>query len=619
MEPPVERDQEILDAVKHTWGFDSLRSMQLDAIRAEIDYRDSLVVMPTGGGKSLCYQVPPLIRDDGRGTGIVVSPLISLMNDQVAALLEVGYPAAALHSNVPPDDVRAIEECAEQGEYRLLFVAPERLFTSRFQSLIRRLGVKSIAIDEAHCISHWGHDFRPEYRRLAELREVFPDASMHAYTATATPRVREDVAAQLHLRDPRVLVGTFDRPNLIYRVVPRVRAVEQIANVLKRRDGEAAIVYCMTRRETEEVADSLTTRGVDAACYHAGLTPAKRRAVETRFSRESLRVVVATVAFGMGIDRSNVRAVIHASMPKSIEHYQQETGRAGRDGLEAECVLLYSAADIVRWQQIMAMRDRDDDTEPDPEMDAAHRELLEHMHRLASGTRCRHKTITEYFGQEYPFPNCNACDVCLNELAEVADSTVIAQKILSCVARVGQTFGAGHVIDVLLGRDVERVRRLGHDSLSTHGLMRGVKRETLSSYINQLIDLGVLARSSGEYPVLRLNEASMDVMKRRRDITLLEPKTPAERTHAAADSLSGDERVLFESLRTLRRQIADERAVPAFVVFSDATLKEMARSRPTSLDAMRRVRGVGDKKLAELGPQFCEHIRAFAATPTSRA
>ncbi|MGB7789913.1 MAG: RecQ family ATP-dependent DNA helicase, partial [Terrimicrobiaceae bacterium] len=464
---------DILATVHRYWGFSDLRPLQEQAIRAGLERRDSLVVMPTGGGKSLCYQVPAELA---RRTDIVVSPLISLMKDQVDGLRESGYPAGALYSGMPLDTLRETEAQIAAGRYRLVFVAPERLLTPRFLQLIERLQVRAFAIDEAHCISHWGHDFRPEYRQLAELKARFPQASVHAYTATATARVREDIAEQLRLQNPAVLVGTFDRPNLVYRIVPRVDAQTQVLQVLRRHPGDAAIVYCISRKDTEAMAEWLQANRLRAAFYHAGMEAAERRRTQDAFASEEIDVVAATVAFGMGIDRSNVRCVIHAAMPKSIEHYQQETGRAGRDGLEAECVMLYSAADVLRWESLIEKSAAEASARG--EVIAAARDLLEHMRRFCTAAHCRHRKLSEYFGQEYSKANCAACDLCLNEVEGLADSTVTAQKILSCVARAGERFGAEHIVDVLLGANTERVRRWRHEELSTYGLMKGTNRKT---------------------------------------------------------------------------------------------------------------------------------------------
>ena len=400
---------DICATVKRYWGYKELRPHQEEAIHAALEQRDSLVVLPTGGGKSLCYQVPPELA---QRTDIVVSPLISLMKDQVDGLRECGYPAAALYSGMAPHAIQETEEQFAAGRYRLLFIAPERLLTPRFLRLAKNIDIQAFAIDEAHCISHWGHDFRPEYRRLAELKTCFPRSSIHAYTATATERVRHDIAEQLRLQNPAVLVGTFDRPNLVYRIIPRIDARAQTLEILRRHPKQASIIYCISRNETESMADWLKSHGVSAAHYHAGMDASERRRTQDDFAAEALDVVAATVAFGMGIDRSDVRCVIHAAMPKSIEHYQQETGRAGRDGLEAECVLLYSAADVLRWEALIE-KSALDAKEPS-DVIAASRQLLEHMRHLCSAVHCRHKNLSEYFGQKYTRPNCEACDVCLN-------------------------------------------------------------------------------------------------------------------------------------------------------------------------------------------------------------
>ncbi len=597
---------DILDTVRRYWGFSELRPLQEQAIQAGLERRDSLVVMPTGGGKSLCYQVPAELA---RRTDIVVSPLISLMKDQVDGLRECGYAAGALYSGMSLDDVRKTEAEIAASRYRLVFVAPERLLTPRFLQLIERLEVRAFAIDEAHCISHWGHDFRPEYRRLAEIKTRFPQASVHAYTATATERVRADIAEQLGLRNPAVLVGTFDRPNLVYRIVPRVDVKGQVLDVLRRHPGEAAIVYCISRKDTEAMAQALQGNRLRAAFYHAGMEANERRRTQDAFAAENIDVVVATVAFGMGIDRSDVRCVIHAAMPKSIEHYQQETGRAGRDGLEAECLLLYSAADVLRWKSLIEKSAAE--SSGVTEIIAASRELLEHMRRLCTGVHCRHRKLSEYFGQEYPKANCEACDVCLNEVEGIADATATAQKILSCVARAGEHFGAEHIVDVLLGADTERVRRWRHEQLTTYGLMKGTNRKALTNMLYQLLDDGLLDRTAEERPVLRLNDASWTVLRGKRTVRLLQPKTAVSKTSFHKESWEGVDRGLFESIRTLRRTLAEERGVPAYVLFNDATLRDMARVRPASAVAFLSIHGVGERKLADFGQRFLELIATY--------
>ena len=596
----------ILATVRRYWGYTELRPLQEQAIRAGLEQRDSLVVMPTGGGKSLCYQVPAELA---QRTDVVISPLISLMKDQVDGLRACGYPAAALYSGMTPEDVRRTEDEIVTGRFRLVFVAPERLLTPRFLQLIERLNVRAFAVDEAHCISHWGHDFRPEYRRLADLKKRFPQTSVHAYTATATERVRADIAAQLRLTNPLTLVGTFDRANLVYRIVPRAEARNQTLEILRRHPGQAAIVYCISRRDTEAMAAFLQAHRVRAAFYHAGMEADERRRTQDDFASEALDVVAATVAFGMGIDRSDVRCVIHAAMPKSIEHYQQETGRAGRDGLEAECVLLYSAADVLRWESLIE-KSAMDAKEP-ADIIAASRELLECMRRLCSGVHCRHRKLSEYFGQEYAKANCAACDVCLGEVEGLADATVTAQKILSCIARAGERFGGEHIVDILSGANTERIRRWGHQQLSTYALMKDTPRPTLMNMLYQLIDNGLLERTADERPVLRLNAAAHEVLRGRRTVQLLQPKTKVKKTRYQENSWENVDAGLFETLRKLRRQLAEERRVPAYVLFSDATLRDMARARPGSPDALLTVRGVGERKLADLGQRFLEAIVSY--------
>ncbi|HZZ27787.1 MAG TPA: DNA helicase RecQ [Pirellulales bacterium] len=599
----------VLATIRRFWGFQQLRPFQAEAIEAALTGRDSLVVLPTGGGKSLCYQAPPAMTG---GTDVVISPLISLMKDQVDGLRECGYPAAALHSGIENEERRNIEQSLLRGEYRLLFVAPERAVTPWFLNMAQRLNVRRFAIDEAHCISHWGHDFRPEYRQLAKLREQFPQASLHAFTATATLRVREDVIRQLNLRDPAVLVGSFDRPNLVYRVLPQVDVYGQSIEVVRRYAGEAVIVYCLTRKDAECVAAVLNANGIQAAAYHAGLDPAVRHQVQDAFAAEKLNVVVATVAFGMGIDRSNVRCVLHTAMPKTVEHYQQETGRAGRDGLEAECVLLYSFADAMRWDGLIHKSAAD--AENPGQFIEAQQQLLQQMQRLCNSPRCRHRALVEYFGQPYERENCGACDVCLADVETVEDGTVAAQKILSCVARVEERFGVGHVVDVLTGANTEMIRNCRHEQLSTYGLLREVPKKHVQSMVYQLVDQGLLDRTPGERPLLKLNAASREVLRGQREVKLLRPKqTAPTQAQVDADSWEGVDRDLFERLRTWRLDLAHERQVPPYLVLDDASLRSLARIRPTRLELLKEVRGIGEKRLADFGAGLVELVRHYCA------
>lgn len=596
---------DILDAVKRVWGFDGLRPLQAESIASSLAGRDALTVLPTGGGKSLCYQVPPIVADR---TDVVVSPLIALMKDQVDALQAVGYPAAALHSGLEPDERQRVNEGLRENRFRLLFIAPERVLHPWFIDTAKRLGVSSFAIDESHCISSWGHDFRPEYRRLAELRDRFPDASFQAFTATATPRVREDIIRQLRLKDPDVYIGVFDRPNLIYRVLPKIDTRRQIIEVLRRHANEAAIVYCLSRKDTENTAAALKANGIKAEHYHAGMESHDRHRVQNEFAQERLDVVCATVAFGMGIDRSNVRCVIHAAMPKSMEAYQQETGRAGRDGLEAECVLLYSAGDAIRWEQLIEKSAFESAMDVDSQQAflAAQKALLGQMRAFASTGGCRHKSLSEYFGQAYDKPSCEACDVCLQEVNTIEDSTVIAQKILSAVARTGQRFGAKHIVSVLRGGDTEMIRKWGHEELSVHGLLKEIPTKKLTALVYQLVDLGLLSRAA-DMPTLQLNANGIAVMKGERDVTLVEPGQTRQAAGAEVDELDYDEG-LAQVLRELRKTIATTRQTPAFTVFDDRTLRSLAAIRPTNKDTLRQVHGIGQQRLAELGDTLLETI-----------
>jgi ATP-dependent DNA helicase RecQ len=590
------------------WGFDTLRPLQAEAITTALAGRDSLVVMPTGGGKSLCYQVPPLV---GATTDVVVSPLVALMKDQVDALEAIGYPAAALHGGMSQEERAAVRDRLAAGELRLLFSAPERLVNTGLLDLLARVGVKRFAIDEAHCISQWGHDFRPEYRQLALLRDRFPAASIHAFTATATPRVRDDIARQLALRDPATLIGTFDRPNLVYRVVPRADRVTQVLKILGRHRGEASIVYCLSRKETERLAARLAAEGLLARPYHAGLDARERHATQEAFAAETIDVVVATVAFGMGIDRSDVRLVLHTSLPKSLEAYQQETGRAGRDGLAAECVLLYSSADVFSWESLVRK------SAAESELDAAEQEKLcaaqvEHLHamrRYAQAARCRHAALSEYFGQTYPAASCGACDVCLGETDSLPEATVTAQKILSCVARVGERFGVRHVCEVLRGAKTEGVVRRGHERLSTFGLLANLDQRTAENLVHQLLDQGLLDRTPGDRPVVTLNDKSWEVLRGSREVVLLEPRAgKARTTRADAEDWEGVDRDLFERLRKWRRRVAEARGKPAWTILDDKALRAIARQKPASPAALLRCKGIGDKRLADLGTAILDIV-----------
>ena len=576
----------------------------MDAILAG---RDSVVVLPTGGGKSLCFQAPALVMG---GVALVVSPLISLMKDQVDSLAESGVAAACYNSALSADERSAVAAGIRERRYALVYVSPERLAGEGGQSFFSMLGRPAfVAIDEAHCISQWGHDFRPEYRQLGTLRQRFPGVSLHAFTATATARVRSDIRTQLELANPAMLVGSFDRPNLVYRVLARSSLKRQLQDVLARHRREAGIVYCSSRREVEALAEWLKEIGIRARPYHAGLPDEERHRNQDAFVNEDVDVIVATVAFGMGIDRSDVRFVVHAGAPQSLEHYQQESGRAGRDGLAAECVLIYSGADFLRWRLML---------ERNGELTPARKTLLRDMERYAGSVGCRHARLVRYFGQDTDAHNCSACDYCLGELEAVERPVEIARKVLSCVARVGQRFGGAHVANVLCGSESEQVRARGHDRLSTFGLLRDAPLAEVRAYIEQLTAEGLLCQTGNEYPVLTLTEDGVALLKdagARSGMTLARQRRPSKdrspaRSRADVEGWDGVDRALFDRLRRVRLDIAHGRGVPPYVICHDTTLRELARIKPTSLAALAGIYGIGARKAESFGPALVAEIRA---------
>ena len=607
--PDAVNDSVLHDALARYWGYREFRPLQRAAIEANLDGRDSVVVLPTGGGKSLCFQMPALVRPDG-GLGLVVSPLVSLMKDQVDGLVASGVAAAALNSSLTPDERRAVYADLDAGRCRLLYVTPERLVGEggdAFRARLHTWGVRFVAVDEAHCISQWGHEFRPEFRRLGRLRDDFPELAIHAFTATATRQVRDDIVTQLALRDPEVLVGSFDRPNLVYRVRARTGLKDQIRRVVDRHLGEAGIIYCVSRREVESVASWLDELGHRALPYHAGLADEMRRRNQEAFLEERADVMVATVAFGMGIDRSNIRYVIHAGAPRSLEHYQQESGRAGRDGLEAECVLLYSGADFAKWRQML---------EQSGELSQNARRLLRDMERYAAGTRCRHRVLVEYFGQTYAGAACDACDWCLKELERVDDPLTVAQKILSTVVRIGQSWGVGHIIDVLRGRVTDQITNRRHQELSTFGLLADVPIAELRGYLDQLTEQQLLLRTDGPYPVLQLTDEGVAALKGLATIELYRQPRPApggrtRRVPGDPAAWDGVDRGLFETLRQCRTEVAHARGVPPYVVFHDNTLRDLARRRPATTTELLEVYGIGARKAEDLGPIILAVIREY--------
>jgi ATP-dependent DNA helicase RecQ len=580
------------------WGYETFRPLQQEAMQAVMNRKDSVVVLPTGGGKSLCFQAPALALP---GMAVVISPLISLMKDQVDALTANGVSAAAIHSMLTAEERRSVDRSIRDGTLKILYVSPERLAQDRFRDYLRTANVSFMVVDEAHCISQWGHDFRPEYRQLRGLRDAFPNIHVHAYTATATLQVRDDIVSELALRDPAVLVGSFDRPNLVYRAERRADTFQQIGKVLGRHEGESGIIYCISRREVDSLCDRLNAAGHNAVPYHAGLSDVDRKKNQDAFIRDEADIVVATVAFGMGIDKPDVRYVIHAGMPKSIEHYQQESGRAGRDGLEAECRLFYSGADFMIWKSILAKQEG--------ESVGIALDKLEDMQRYCTGAACRRKTLLAYFDETYPKNRCGACDFCLNELDTVDGSDDIVRAILACVDELGSMAGPTYTSMVLSGSTDERVVSKGHNNLSTFASLASEGQRAVRDWIEQLVAQGYLEKT-GEYHVLHVTPLGRNAEDRAPALTKSSTRVK-KATKASARSLEGVDSGLFEALRTLRRQKAEERRVPPYVIFSDASLMDMARKRPTTSIDFLGVHGVGQKKWRDFGDEFIAAIRAY--------
>jgi len=596
---------DLAPTLKKHFGYDEFRPLQQEIINDALARRDVLVLMPTGGGKSLCFQLPALTRE---GLTIVVSPLISLMKDQVDALQTSGIAATYLNSTLDRKDAVARWRGLHRGEYRMLYVAPERLMLDTFLERAMNWNIAQFAIDEAHCISEWGHDFRPEYRELKKLRTHFPDVPMMALTATATERVRADIVKQLKLREPRCYVASFDRPNLTYRIVPKSAPYEQLLEFIRSRPNESGIVYCASRKSADSLARNLSEDGVSAKPYHAGLTSAERTKNQEAFLRDDVRVVTATIAFGMGINKPNVRFVVHYDLPKNLESYYQETGRAGRDGLPSECVLLFSAGDVAKQLHFI-------DEKSESEARIARAQLQQMVH-YAETRDCRRMTLLRYFGEEYTKPSCEGCDNCLTP-RETFDGTIPAQKFLSCVHRIhaknGFGFGLNHIVDVLRGADTESIRQRSHNELSTYGIGRALKRDAWQAIGRELLRLGLIESAPGKFATLSLTLAGRDALRHRTPITLTKQIEVVEQSRdqkSRVGAIECDE-VLFECLRDLRRKLADERNVPAYVIFSDVSLREMARNYPTTATEFRRIPGVGEQKLKDFAETFLSEIKNY--------
>ena len=588
-----------LAILKARFGYDSFRALQEEIIGNVLGRRDSLALMPTGGGKSLCYQLPALIFD---GITLVISPLIALMKDQVDALNANGIAARFINSSLPASEIEHVQAQVRRGQVKILYVAPERLALPAFRRFLHSLNLSLIAVDEAHCISEWGHEFRPDYRNLRQLRQDFPAVPVIALTATATERVREDIIGQLDLQQGRVFLSSFNRANLSYSVQPKASSWGQLMSLLQQRRSQSIIIYCFSRQETEDLARDLNARGLSARPYHAGLDPEVRRRTQEDFIRDRVPIIVATIAFGMGIDKPDIRLVVHYSLPRSLEGYYQETGRAGRDGLPSECVLFYSYADKARQDYFINQME-------DAVEQRNARQKLAMMVEFAQAPSCRRRLILEYFGERWPEENCGACDVCL-ESQEEFDATEIAQKILSAVVRTGERFGANHIIQVMSGSREKRILELGHDRLSMYGIAKDVGRPELREIIGQLQARGLLVRSGGDYPTLAVTAGGRQLLQGRQSVTLPLPRTAyAGYAQGNGPNLGGSpaapmeyDEVLFKELHALRRRLADVRDVPAFVIFGDVSLSHMAAAFPRSMEEFSRIHGVGDIKLEQYGP-----------------
>ncbi|HAM73532.1 MAG TPA: DNA helicase RecQ [Verrucomicrobiales bacterium] len=606
----------VVSALRQYFGFTSFRPLQEEIIREALGGRDVFALLPTGGGKSLCFQLPAIVRP---GLTVVVSPLIALMKDQVDALNSAGVAATFLNSSLSPEEARARIQRLHQGDYKLLYVAPERLMLPGFLDDIARWNPSLFAIDEAHCISEWGHDFRPEYRQLAQLKARFSAAPLMALTATATERVREDILRQLKLRDPARFVASFNRPNLSYRVALKQSGYDQVLALARARRKEAGIVYCQSRKGAEGLASKLRADGIQAAPYHAGMEAADRARNQERFLRDEIQVICATIAFGMGINKPNVRFVVHYDLPKNLEGYYQETGRAGRDGLPGECLLLFSPGDVVKCERFIEQK-------PDPREQAIARDQLRVMSHYAESHGCRRRTLLGYFGELYPEENCSSCDNCITPRARW-DVTIPAQKLLSCVYRIREqnnfSTGLTHVIEVLTGAATQKIRDWGHDRISTYGIGRDLSRLEWGVIGRELVRLGYLSQDASRFGVVEVTDLGMKALRARTPVEMARPlATRGDGGTAAASSDSrprgrdhtpGDiecDEALFERLRRLRKGLADERDVPAYIILSDVALRHMARRYPVTEVEMLRISGVGEKKMRDFGAQLIAEIRA---------
>lgn len=587
--------------LKQYFGYDEFRPLQEEIIDNIVAQKDALVIMPTGGGKSLCYQLPALQLD---GMTLVISPLIALMKDQVDALKANGIPAEFINSSLSPEEIYQIQKRAQNGMVKILYVAPERLAVMEFNRFLKTIDIRLIAIDEAHCISEWGHDFRPEYRNLKKLRHDFPSIPVVALTATATLKVRRDIVDQLSLQSAKLFLRSFNRENLNYAIQPKKGVFDQLMVLLEKHRDQSVIIYCSSRKTTEELAEDLRKEKFLALAYHAGLDEKIRTKTQEKFIRDEITIIVATIAFGMGIDKPDVRLVVHYDLPKSLEGYYQETGRAGRDGLASECVLFYSYGDKMKQDYFIRQISRDDER-------ILAEQKLDQVIEFCELQHCRRAYLLKYFGENWETENCGNCDTCLNP-KEDFEATEISRKIMSAVIRTGERFGINHVVDVLLGKNTKKIRDIGHNQLTVFGIEKKFDKEEIRHFIQSLLSRKYLMKNEGKYPTIRVSDMGRDALKYGERIILSKPQEVMKRVAGKQKGDLSFDSALFKELQILRKELANEKNVPPFVIFSDVSLREMSHYFPQTLDSFAHITGVGAMKLEQYGEMFLGIIRSYA-------